>query len=144
MPCCAAQCFVGGVRCGKAIDGAACLALLRALKRAGNWRAAEAALLCVLPLPALLEHSDPNGLAIRDDVHAGGNSSVLCALRDLRQERRAAVHGLTKGVRWQSRGSCKQGGQSEGIYIKFEKECTVIITTPWTTTQRHPHAAATM
>eukprot|EP00892_Ulva_mutabilis_P008073 jgi/Ulvmu1/5638/UM230_0001.1 len=78
------ECFVAGVHGGTAMDGSACLALLQALKRAGHWRLAEAALLCMLPCPELLSHKEQCAVAADEVAGAGhGLGSVLHALREL-------------------------------------------------------------
>ena len=79
------QFFIHAVSSGIAIEGVACLAMLMALRRAGQWRIAEAAVLCLLHIPAFREFwAECDALARHEGQHAGELVLALhnaCTLR---------------------------------------------------------------
>ena len=51
------QIYAAAIQRHVEVIGTTCMAVLRALQRAGDWQVAEAALLCALPTPPLLTHA---------------------------------------------------------------------------------------
>ena len=94
------QCFIAAVVGGVAIDGAACLAMLIALRRAGQWRIAEAAVLGLLHVPAFRECWEESDTLARHEGHDGGR--LLSALQNICAQRFAALEHLQGAVRLQS------------------------------------------
>eukprot|EP00892_Ulva_mutabilis_P011421 jgi/Ulvmu1/8651/UM046_0056.1 len=93
------ECFVAGARRGSAIEGTACLALLTALKRAGQWRAAEVALLCMLGTAAFQEHAEHVIVMLGEtDGHPAEDGGVVApALLKLFTQCFAQVHSHWQG-----------------------------------------------
>ena len=94
------QCFITAVMGGVAIDGSACLAMLIALRRAGQWRIAEAAVLSLLHVPAFRECWAESDTLAWHEGHDGGR--LLSALQNICAQRFAALEHLEGAVRLQS------------------------------------------